>query len=351
MEETTQKFISTIDSLNPRIDVSFEIIKNDLKMYLLKLQHTDLNEADIPSERLQKLENRRTELTRKVESLQRNIENVSIAVKAISTFIGNSTEEIRLDVELRKNSERKEELGVIYDKDVVGDLIEIGFDGIKEAPLMMNESETILIQKWTNLLVEKVIFDSYPSTDKKNNFLKADIVGKSNLLFVIESVDGEKYGGYVKESIHEQGVYVKDENAFVFTFNTKGRLESPLMFKMKKECADKAFVFCKQKQRSLCVFGEKDICIGKRKRGSYYCVQKCFEYNGIENALTGVGGNIPLKIKRYVLYQMCQNSIGGNNTLTAQTLIQDTHLNHDEEKNPLHVEVPTEVLHIQQDKN
>ena len=62
---------------------------------------------------------------------------------------------------------------------------------------------------------------------------------KSNLIFVFEDTNGNKFGHYLKEKIRETWDFVVDENAFVFSLKSNGRLEGMMKFDIKEE--DEAF--------------------------------------------------------------------------------------------------------------
>ena len=44
------------------------------------------------------------------------------------------------------------------------------------------------------------------------------IRNKSHLVFIIETTEGKKFGCYISNTITEEGKYINDPNAFIFTF-------------------------------------------------------------------------------------------------------------------------------------
>ena len=72
------------------------------------------------------------------------------------------------------------------------------------------------------------------------------IMNKSNLLFLIESDDGIKFGGFISSKIEKIWKYpdyksISDNKAFIFTF----KYNKPMKFDIKKDWKkDKAFFLC-----------------------------------------------------------------------------------------------------------
>ena len=76
------------------------------------------------------------------------------------------------------------------------------------------------IEEWCDILIDNIVYDS--------NTENWDVIGnegskfhdcvneKENLIFLIETEDGDKFGLYMKEKIRV-GKPIYDENAFVFT--------------------------------------------------------------------------------------------------------------------------------------
>ena len=95
--------------------------------------------------------------------------------------------------------------------------------------------ERYKIEKWCNLIMDSIIFDLDIHNWKQNEseFDKL-ISNKRNLLFLIESDDGIKFGVFISSQIYV-GKWISDENAFVFTFKDN----KPMKFDIKKNVNEK----------------------------------------------------------------------------------------------------------------
>ena len=50
------------------------------------------------------------------------------------------------------------------------------------------------------------------------------------MIFLIEDDKGNKFGGFVSSKIDKIDYYISDSNAFVFSFESNGRLDEPMKF-------------------------------------------------------------------------------------------------------------------------
>ena len=89
----------------------------------------------------------------------------------------------------------------------------------------------------------EVLFDS----DKENwneNVFAMRLFIRSQLIFVIEDEEDQKFGGYLNSKIDKVFSYndegyrcgdgtIKDENAFVFSLQSNGRLNEMMKFEIK----------------------------------------------------------------------------------------------------------------------
>ena len=126
-------------------------------------------------------------------------------------------------------------------------------------------SEIIQIEKWTNMKVSEIVFDS-----KKHNW-KEDksvfdqlILNKQNLIFLIETEDNIKFGGFISSKIDKIRKFISDENAYVFTFKDN----NPMKFDINKYRKYDAFYLFNKLNYCLFEIGYEDIFIFKHNQKS-----------------------------------------------------------------------------------
>ena len=84
------------------------------------------------------------------------------------------------------------------------------------------------IKKNPRIIHTKLIYNALIDVDKANNFhKKCDKLNKPTLI-LIETKEGYRYGGYtsVNWDSPDKSEFKKDENAFIFSFNTKKKYEN-----------------------------------------------------------------------------------------------------------------------------
>ena len=163
----------------------------------------------------------------------------------------------------------------------------------------------------------EIVFDSKINNWKQNKseFDKL-IFKKQNLLFLIETNDGIKFGGFISKEIDKMADlkvvnnvfkwenHISDSNAFLFTFKDN----NPMKFNIKKDKNNDEitfYLFLKEDDW-LFQFGYHDIYISKQNtKSSIYQDMYCsFNYEGNENALIGKTGKYCFTPKRILVMQM-----------------------------------------------
>ena len=182
--------------------------------------------------------------------------------------------------------------------------------------MMLENKEMKQIEEWTNKKYSEVIFDSDKDDWSENEPFKSRVLNKSNLIFLIEDFEGQKFGGYINAKIDkalnkgngwENGSAIEDPNAFVFSLNSNGRLNGMMKFGIKDKT--KAFLLNDSNETWLFLIGRdkgNDICIEKQpNKSKSYCANRNFNYENNENALIGkVYPNNYFTPKRFVVIQM-----------------------------------------------
>ncbi|GAB1221882.1 hypothetical protein ENUP19_0085G0105 [Entamoeba nuttalli] len=169
-----------------------------------------------------------------------------------------------------------------------------------EVPLV--ESEVQQLEEWTNRKVGNILFDSDIDDWKVDtSVFDQRIKNKAHIIIIIEDTEGNKFGGYVNSKIDKVDERIYDSKLFVFSLESKGRIEGMLKFDI--EQPQYAFTLYGQSRNWLCKFGSNDIWVFKdnNNKEKSDCRQSSFEYKGIRNVLCGGEQFTP---KRIVVIQM-----------------------------------------------
>ncbi|BFU21855.1 trichohyalin, putative [Entamoeba histolytica] len=143
------------------------------------------------------------------------------------------------------------------------------------------------IEEWTEKRINNILFDSDKDDWKEGtSVFEERIWNKEHIIIIIEDEEGNKFGGYVSEKIDKIDEWLYDSHSFVFSLESKGRLERMMKFDIKEP--RNAFCLFNQTTNCLFAFGGNDIFVRKENYKTLSsCYQYSFEYEGIENALCG----------------------------------------------------------------
>ena len=142
------------------------------------------------------------------------------------------------------------------------------------------------LEEWTERRIINIIFDSdIDNWNKNTSVFDQRIVNKEHIIIIIEDTNGNIFGGYVNEKIDKVDKYINDPKSFLFSLESKGRIQGMMKFDIKQQ----QHAFYLYNQLSNCLFGfGYDIYIGKENNKIYSCCkQSSYEYKGITNALCG----------------------------------------------------------------
>ena len=250
------------------------------------------------------IENNQLYLLKLNFELKTNFNELKKLIKnKIKNFSEISTQLIELEKEkLEKNLISKEEFEKkknLYEKTILKN--EFKSD-------LINDKEVNKIEEWTNLKCEQIIFDSnIHNWKQKESKFDSLIFNKQNLIFLIETEDNIKFGGFISSKIDK--IYSKpkwekisDENAFIFTFKD----DKLMKFDIKKDKTNDVFWLWDNSYDILFKIGFIDIIIGKQNKESSICQNDyCqFDYKENKNALIGKTGTDSCKQKRILVIQM-----------------------------------------------
>ena len=156
--------------------------------------------------------------------------------------------------------------------------------------LKSNMNNLKQLEQWTGLKHNKILFDSDSHLWTKDiSYFDNVIIGKRQLVFLIEAEDGEKFGYYLNTEIIE--TYDKtiqtDKKSFQFNLQSNGRLPGSMKFEI-KDLKEGGYILWKKSNDHLIGLG--DIVLMKENKKFESCCyqfENSFNYYGIENAICG----------------------------------------------------------------
>ena len=179
---------------------------------------------------------------------------------------------------------------------------------------IVHENEKKQIEEWTNKKCSEILFDSDKDNWNQNTSVFDDRVQyKSNLIFVIEDTNNNKFGAFISASIQPNGNYTTDYNSFLFSLKSNGRLNGMQKFEIQSNNAQYACNLRSKSDTYLIAFGGFywNICIDKEnyKSQNSYCREYIYDYNyhGYQNTFLpncANGNAVNYTPKRFVVIQM-----------------------------------------------
>ena len=164
------------------------------------------------------------------------------------------------------------------------------------------------LEEWTSLKCGDVLFDSEQHNWRcTTSQFNRSIVGKKQLVFLIEDTEGEKFGYYSNTIIGNttDRWIVTDNSSFEFNLQSKnGRLQQPVKYEVKHLIYGGHFL-CRELDEKLIWLG--DIRLFKENRkNDCNCQQNNnnFNYHGIQDALDGKVYPVTFVPKRIIVIQM-----------------------------------------------
>ena len=161
---------------------------------------------------------------------------------------------------------------------------------------MLTSQQILQLNDWTGLECNEIVFDSnVHDWSRYNSELNERIFGKKQLCLIIEDIKGDKFGCFIKNEINREFEFIYDNNAFVFSLESNGRLDGMKKFPIKNPA--NAFELYTRNGRWLFSVGRggsgeiDDINIMKSDCQDVYpgngCSQHSYDYNNVKNALCG----------------------------------------------------------------
>ena len=151
------------------------------------------------------------------------------------------------------------------------------FDELRPYRILIKEMSIESIERWTNKKIKSIVFDSDIDNWNSGREFSQYIIGKSNLLFMIDDVENNRFGGYINSRITNSDIYINDPNAFIFSLKSNRRLNQPMKFQINSP--GNAFISITTHERYIFAFGGGyDIKLDK-KETSYMANSNPSSYN------------------------------------------------------------------------
>ena len=149
------------------------------------------------------------------------------------------------------------------------------------------------MENWTSKKCTEIVYDTnrdgYPK-DNTNTF-EMKVKNRSNLIFIVEDTNGNKFGGYLNATLTNVQAWTTDSNAFVFTLKSPGRNLGMRKFNIKSDKTNNAFYLWNHSDSYLFQFGGEFYIYKENNKTSCYCGQNYFDYQGLSYPFTGNSNN------------------------------------------------------------
>ena len=91
------------------------------------------------------------------------------------------------------------------------------FDELRPYRILIKEMSFESIESWTNKKITSIVFDSDINNWNSGREFSEYIIGKSNLLFMIDDVENNRFRGYINSRITNSDIYINDPDDFIFS--------------------------------------------------------------------------------------------------------------------------------------
>ena len=262
-------------------------------------------------ERVQKIGKEGIETMEQLKSMKNELDELLNSCKRTEIKLKEANDTIT-DQLIEMKKERKEEIDENDEEEInylnyeinLLDEERMKMNFNRPIEMFLNKQEEMFLRKWSQKKVGEILFDSYKDNWKKgNSTLFERINGKKNLLFVIEDVNGNKFGGFVhrelSKTMRNKGEIV-DSKSFVFSLKEN---EMKYHFSLYGRTA---FILCDENDDRLFAFGEgHDICVYKEElKKNSYCKKKSFNYNSDDSLISNTSSDTVFIPKKFAVIQM-----------------------------------------------
>ena len=273
---------------------------------ILVIQMVEKQEIkDLKDEKLHEIENQQN---KDLQMIKSNITTIQNDIKQLKLTTNNVVKKNEMKSELKQFQNdylKKSELPETYFKEYFS----------------LTKSEIKHLEKFTSLSCSEVLFDSNNDNWSVNTSIFDDkIIGKKQLIFLIEDDRGEKFGYYLNTQIEDEynSEYFNqtDTKSFHFNLESKGRYQFPLKFEIKSTTG--GYALFDKSSNILIAIGDIYLYKQNVKTNSFYVDSNtkfdyfnlpyalCSKRMGFDNAFVSFGQ--PKKVtfvpKRLVVFQM-----------------------------------------------
>ena len=147
------------------------------------------------------------------------------------------------------------------------------------------------LKQWTGKASATIVYDSKkdPFTDQG---LFDKVRGKANIALVTFTADGDVFGGFHSRAATEQDKSFKDPDMFIFSFESRGRCETPQRFVVKEERKGNKYLryYKNSPYVTFVDVGGNHGCfyLGNEKSSNTFCYELSSGFVGIQdNTLAG----------------------------------------------------------------
>lgn len=170
---------------------------------------------------------------------------------------------------------------------------------------ILEKNEMKQLEDWTKMKVGDVIFDIDSDNYDNRQTIDSRVIGKSNLVFIVEDKECNKFGYYLSSEV--QRIYNKwspaeELKSFTFSLKSNGRL--PGMMKFPTICKTYGYLMYENENGVLSYCGY-DFYIGVKSKPNLSQTRhspSVTDFKGYTNPLTGKSG--PFGLKKFVIIQM-----------------------------------------------
>ena len=159
-------------------------------------------------------------------------------------------------------------------------------------PYYMTRTERKMIQEWTGLKCSEILFhtDIDNWTESICSFNER-IIGKKQLVFLIEEENGERFGFYMNNEVEDTMDRLNkiDDKSFYFNVFSNGRLPNPMKFELTK-LDNFGYTLYETSSDKLIILGDLVLYKENNKNESYYTYDETnnnVDFHEIKNALCG----------------------------------------------------------------
>ena len=178
----------------------------------------------------------------------------------------------------------------------------------KQQMMLLTKKEMNKIEEWTQKKCTEVIFDS--NTDDwnmKTSVFDDKVKNRSNLIFLVETTNGNKFGYYFTGTIKNANKRYKSPNCFLFSLKSNGGINEMMKFE-EKQTAEGFFLYDKSNPK-LFSMNYGFIMNKRNERSSSYVVYQDssrFDFHGTRNAMCANSSNDyqDFTTTRFVVIQM-----------------------------------------------